>query len=351
MKKVLLVSALASVFMMCKSPNEKKKVTVQELAPTENVSQEIKTVETIFASDTIRPGNLALTGDGRLFVTMNPMMSPDTKVFEVYKNGENKAYPNAEYTTGENSVFKAVIGIRADSNDNLWLLDMGNKQFVIWDTKSEKLVKTIKIPANVVKPASFLQDFVIDEKHNRVIIADMTQGDLKSAPEPAFIVINTENGEAKRMAQSHRSLMPEMEGGFALNPIAIDPLYNWVYFGALHGNTMYRVPAANFGSDEELVNSIETYGKKSYSDGMAVDAVGNVYVTNVTDGEIGLSTKEAYVPLAKIPEGQSWPDGLYVANDGFLYATIDQLNRIPPMNNGKDDSEGPYLVVKTELVK
>ena len=48
MKKVLLVSALASVFMMCKSPNEKKKVTVQELAPTENVSQEIKTVEKSF---------------------------------------------------------------------------------------------------------------------------------------------------------------------------------------------------------------------------------------------------------------------------------------------------------------
>ncbi|MGJ8731492.1 MAG: L-dopachrome tautomerase-related protein [Cellulophaga sp.] len=353
MKKVLMLASLSFVFTMCKSPNDKKEVE-QEKTTTpkkEIVVNEIKTVETVFSSQEIRPGNLAVTNSGRLFVTMNPLVSPTTKVFELNKEGKNVAYPNAEYATGENSILKAVIGIRADSKDNLWLLDMGAKQFVVWDTKAEKLVKTIKIPASVVKPASFLQDFIIDEKHNRVIIADMTQGDLKSAPEPAFIVINTENGEAKRMAQSHPSMMPELEGGFALNPIAIDPQFNWVYFGALHSKTMYRVPAGSFSSDEKLVNTIEKFGVKSFSDGMAVDGNGNVYVTNVVDGEIGLSTKEAYKTLAKIPEGQSWPDGLYVANDGFVYGTVDQLNKTAALNNGKEESVGPYLVIRNSLIK
>lgn len=349
MKRVLLVLVLASVLVMCKSTNEKKQAHKEDA--TEMVSKEIKTVETVFSSQDIRPGNLALTSNGRLFVTMNPLVSPTTKVFELNKDGDNVAYPNAEYATGENSIFKAVIGIRADSKDNLWMLDMGIKQFVIWDTKNEKLVKTIAIPDAVVKPGSFLQDFVIDEKHNRVIIADMTQGDLKSAPEPAFIVINTENGEAKRMAQSHVSMMPEMEGGFALNPIAIDPQNDWVYYGALHSKTMYRAPASSFESDEKLLSTIEKFGVKSFSDGMEVDANGNVYVTNVVDGEIGLSTKNEYKTLAKIPEGQTWPDGLYVANDGFLYGTVDQLNKTAALNNGKEESVGPYLVIKTELVK
>ncbi|WP_116769085.1 L-dopachrome tautomerase-related protein [Maribacter litoralis] len=351
MKKVLLVSVLASVFMMCKSPNEKKKSQNEDIVATNVVSNNIKTVETVFSSQDIRPGNLALTSNGRLFVSMNPLVSPTTKVFELNKDGENVAYPNAKYTTGENSILKAVIGIRADSQDNLWLLDMGAKQFVVWNTKNEELVKTIAIPEAVVKPASFLQDFIIDEKHNRVIIADMTQGDLKSAPEPAFIVIDTESGSAKRMAQSHPSMMPEMEGGFALNPIAIDPQNNWVYYGALHGKTMYRVPASSFDSDEKLVSTIEKFGVKSFSDGMEVDANGNVYVTNVVDGEIGLSTKNEYKTLAKIPEGQTWPDGLYVANDGFIYGTVDQLNKTAALNNGKEESVGPYLVIKTELVK
>ncbi|MDO6472773.1 L-dopachrome tautomerase-related protein [Maribacter sp. 1_MG-2023] len=353
MKKLVLITALSSlVLVMCKSPNEKKNVQSEgTTTQIEKVTHEIKTAETVFSSQDIRPGNLAVTSNGRLFVTMNPLVAPTTKVFELNKDGKNVSYPNDEYATGVNSILKAVIGIRADSKDNLWLLDMGAKQFVVWDTKNEKLVKTIAIPEAVIKPASFLQDFIIDEKHNRVIIADMTQGDLKSAPEPAFIVINTENGEAKRMAQNHPSMMPEMEGGFALNPIAIDPKFNWVYFGALHGETMYRVPASSFNSDEELVNTIERFGVKSFSDGMAVDKNGNVYVTNVVDGEIGLSTKEAYTTLAKIPEGQSWPDGLYVANDGFIYGTVDQLNRTAALNNGEDVSTGPYLVVKTKLLK
>lgn len=132
MKKLVLVYALASVLVMCKSPNDKKKIQTEETTtPTEVVSNEIKTVETVFSSQDIRPGNLALTSNGRLFVTINPLVSPTTKVFELNKDGENVAYPNGEYATGENSIFKAVIGIRADSKDNLWLLDMGTKQFVV----------------------------------------------------------------------------------------------------------------------------------------------------------------------------------------------------------------------------
>lgn len=351
MKKVLLVSAMASLFVMCKSANETENEGSKQTASTEMATEKTKKVETVFSSQDIRPGNLALTGNGRLFVTMNPLVSPTTKVYELNKNGKNIAYPNDEYATGDNSILKAVIGIRVDSKDNLWLLDMETKQFVVWDTNNEKLVKTIAVPDAVVKPASFLQDFVIDEKHDRVIIADMTQGDLKSAPEPAFIVINTKNGEARRMAQSHPSMMPEMEGGFALNPIAIDPQFNWVYYGALHGKTMYRVPASSFDSDDKLINTIETFGVKSFSDGMAVDGNGTVYVTNVADGEIGISTKEAYQTWAKIPEGQTWPDGLYVGNDGFIYGTVDQLNKTAALNNGKEESVGPYLVIKTDLAK
>ena len=350
MKKLILLLLLCSLFIMCKTKEEKKQVG-PETVTTGDVVDEISQAEIVFSSKDVRPGNLALTADGRLFISMNPLVSPKTTVFELNTAGENSAvaYPNDTYATGDNSVFKGVIGIRADSNDNLYLLDMAAKQFIVWDTNAEKLLKKIAIPEAVVVPTSFLQDFIIDEKHNRLIIADMTQGDLKSEPIPAFIVIDMETGAAKRMAKSHPSMMPEVEGGFALNPIAIDPDFEYVYFGALNGRTIYRVAADSFDDDEKLTSGIEKFGTKSFCDGMAVDGNENVYITNVEKTEIGVfNKKDGFKTLATLPEGQSWPDGLYVANDGYVYGTVDQLNRTAALNKGEDISTGPYLVIRTK---
>ena len=327
--------------------------TILILFTSANINaQTAKLAETVLSSETVRAGNMTISPSGRMFVSINPLLGADVRVYEIGENGETKVYPNAEYSKGEDSKIKAVIGIRTDRKNNLWLLDMGAKQFIVWDTENEKLVKTIEIPENVVTPASFLQDFVIDEKHNRVIIADMTQGDLKSAPIPAFIVIDTKTGAARRMAESHASMMPDFEGGFALNPIAIDPNFKWVYFGALHGKKIYRVPAKSFDSDEELTASIEEYSAKSYSDGIAADKKGNIYISNIEQNELAVSNaKDGFRTIATLPVGQTWPDGLHLAKDGYLYSTVDQLNRVPALNNGKDDSVGPFIIVKTKLTK
>ena len=351
MKKTILIIASLFLFIMCKQNSKRDKQFKSEEKTTS--LQNKKEVEIVFSSQDVRPGNLAITKDGRLFTTMNPLVAPKTKVFELNKNGKNTfvQYPNEKYATGDASIFKAVIGIRADSKNNLWVLDLAAKQFVVWNTNTEALVKTIKIPDNVLTPTSFLQDFIIDELHNRVIIADMTQGDLKSKPTPAFVVINTENGNAKRMAESHLSMMPEMEGGFALNPIAIDPNFEYVYFGALHGRTIYRVPATSFDNEETLKKDIKKFGTKSYSDGIAVDANENVYITNIEKSEIGVYNKQdGFKTLATLPKGQSWPDGLYIGNDDYLYLTVDQLDRTAALNKGNDTSTGPFLIAKTKLV-
>ncbi len=356
MKKIALIPVVCFAFVMCKPKNNEseEKSAEKTIEVTETEQPVIKEAEIVFSSQDIRPGNLALTKEGRLFVSMNPLVSPETKVFELNTGSKNSAvgYPNAAYATGDNSIFKAIIGIRADSKGYLYLLDMGLKQFVIWDTKTEKLIKKLPLPKDVVVSTSFLQDFIVDEKHNRLIIADMTQGDLKSAPIPAFIVVDIETGAAKRMAQGHASMMPDIEGGFALNPIAIDPGFEYVYYGALNGRTIYRVPAASFSNEETLKNSIEKFGTKSFCDGIAVDGHENVYVTNVEKTEISVYNKaKGFKTLATLPKGQSWPDGLYVANDGYLYGTVDQLNRTAALNKGDDISTGPYLVIRVPLVK
>ncbi|MEO1436049.1 MAG: L-dopachrome tautomerase-related protein, partial [Bacteroidota bacterium] len=246
MQSIIQFLFLVLIFTSCGTPStdqqsEDTSTDVESKSPQET----IPLAETVFSSETVRPCNMAISTSGRMFITINPLTSPDTKVYEINEqDGSFRPYPNETYSVGETSTIQAIIGIKTDSKDQLWLLDMGKNQFIVWDTKAEQLVKTIPIPDQVLTPASFLQDFVIDEKHERVIIADMTQGDLQSAPVPAFIVVDQKTGLASRLAQGHPSLLPEMDGGFGLNPIAIDPNNEWIYFGALHGRTIYRASAS-----------------------------------------------------------------------------------------------------------
>lgn len=313
----------------------------------------VEVAETVVTFDNIRPANMAISKDGRMFVTGHPIVASDKKVVEVSAIGSKNVYPNVKYSDSSNkndSVIKATIGVTVDSKDNLWVLDMGAKQFVVWDIKTDKLKKIIKIPSNVLTPASFLQDFALDEKRGRAIIADMTQGDLKSAPTPAFVVVDINTGKASRVAQNHASMMPDIEGGFALNPIAIDPSFAWLYFGALNGKKVFRVPASSFDDEKTVAKNIEFYAPKSYSDGIKVDKNHNVYITDIEKQAIGVSNKDGYKIIATLPEGQSWPDGVEI-KDGYVYGVINQLNRTPALNNGKDDTKGSFLIVKTPLIK
>lgn len=312
-----------------------------------NSVEEVKTV----AKFDERPANLTISDEGRVFVSIHPLINPTTKLVELTAIGSKNIYPNQEFSFGKNSSIGATIAVKADSKGNLWILDLAKKQFVIWDTKNNKLNKIIKVSSDVLTKASFLQDFVLDEKRNRAIIADMTQGDLKSKPEPAFVVVDTKTGISKRFAQGHKSMMPDFEGGFALNPIAIDPEFNWIYYGAIHGKKVYRVPASSFDSEINVIKNIKEYSAKSYSDGIAADKNQNVYITDIEKQAIGVSNKNGYKIIAKLPENQTWPDGLAIANDGYVYATVNQLDKTAALNNGKEEGTAPYLIVKTRLEK
>ncbi|APX18015.1 hypothetical protein BWR17_19180 (plasmid) [Phaeobacter inhibens] len=303
------------------------------------------TAEIVASFDT-RPGNPSITPDGRIFMTVHPLAHPDTKMIEITATGQQNAYPNAEIASGEGSAFKAPLSVRTDDNGVAWIVDLGAREIWGWDTNINQEVARIAIPADVLLSTSFVQDFALDQKRNRIIIADMTQGDLQSAPVPAFVTVDLETGAAARIAESHPALMPEMEGGFALNPITIDPDYEWVYFGAMHGHTLYRVPAVAFDEGGDVAGQIMAYGPKPYSDGITVDGSGNVYVNDIEAHAIGVTTSDDYKIIANLPEGQSWPDGISFGGDGFVYATLNQLERSAALNGGTETGTGKFDLIR-----
>jgi sugar lactone lactonase YvrE len=145
--------------------------------------------------------------------------------------------------------------------------------------------------------------------------------------------------------------MPDTKDGLALNPITIDPAYEWVYFGALNGRTIKRVPAAAFdGTASEVAVRIEAYGPKPFSDGITVDGAGNVYITDIEHNAIGVTTPAGYRIIAELPKGQSWPDGFSFGPDGFVYATVNQLDRSAALNGGKDAGKPPFQLVRVKAL-
>lgn len=302
-----------------------------------------KNVETeVVASFDKRYGDPFISADGRMFLSMSPLGASTVKLYEQLEDGTLVEFPSKEI----NASLGAVITARVTDDGIMWILDLGKRNFIGWNINTNELVKEIVLPEDVLVEHSFLQDYALDQKRNRAIIADMSQADLKSAPVPAFIIVDLESGDAKRVAQGHSALMPEIDGGLALNPITIDQNYEYVYFGALNGRTIYRVPAASFDGDgSSVVDSIEKHSEKSFSDGMTIDNAGNIYVADIEANAVGHSTPEGFSTIAPVPEGESWPDGFAFGTDGYLYVTVNQLDRTKAVS-GSETGTGNYSLMR-----
>ncbi len=134
-----------------------------------------------------------------------------------------------------------------------------------------------------------------------------------------------------------------------LNPITIDARDEWVYYGALHGRSLYRVRTTDLldrvlGA-AELAARVERVGPKAVCGGITIDAAGNVYVTDVEQHAIGVlrpgGTYELHVKDAAL----QWPDGFSAGPDGYIYVTINQLNRTASLQGGKNEAP-PYLIAR-----
>ena len=48
-------------------------------------------------------------------------------------------------------------------------------------------------------------------------------------------------------------------------------------------------------------------------------------------------------------EKLSWPDGVALSQDGWLYVVANQLHNLPGLNQGKDASKPPFTIYKINV--
>lgn len=141
----------------------------------------------------------------------------------------------------------------------------------------------------------------------------------------------------------------------ALNSITCDPLTDWLYFAPMGEGKLYRLPLSKFAdlslSDDGMAERIEVVGDIPPSDGITVDAEGNVYIASIAKGEIGVMSKDHPYRTYIKDDRLDWVDGFSYAPDGYIYATVSQLDKHPMFNGGVDGSKKPYLIVRFKPIK
>lgn len=325
-------------------------------------------------------GNATFTPEGRLIVSHHPMLETAARVSEVVAPGTLRPFPDARWNSEAPSPSErldAVLGLRADGDGVVWLLDMGSRgtippKFVAWDTRANRLHRVLPITPAALGPHSEPNDFVLDARNGTAYIADEGVGQQGDGGSGALIVVDLGSGLARRVLEGApstrsesvpivvdgREMMKRAKDGstapmqVGCDGLALDHRSEWLYYGPLSGTTLYRVRVADLLdgalAGAELARRVESYAARPVAGGITIDAEDNVYLTEVGSYAIGVipARTRAYRRLAEHPD-MLWPDGLTFGPDGLLHVTAAQLPRTAPLNGGTRGDSVPYVIMRT----
>ena len=328
-------------------------------------------------------GGITYMPDGRMIIGYHPFYSPEIKVglLNATRDGTTP-YPNPDWQSCKrpdgsqkdpNTCLNWVLGLHTDAKGILWLLDSGQAEpritpkLVGWNTRLNRLERLINIPAPASIPESQHNDFVVDPKHNVIVIADEAIATGPVGDKAALVVVDLATGQSRRLLQGHDSVMPDMtrpitvdEGTpnakaikvyVGVDGIALDRQSEWLYFAPLNKGKMFRIRMADLLNDalsaEQLGAKVQTYADKPNNGGLTIDARNNLYLTEVGERAIGIipADTQKYRRFAA-DKDMVWPDGVTYSPDGYMYSGAAQLPLSAPLNDGKAANKAPYLVYR-----
>jgi sugar lactone lactonase YvrE len=311
------------------------------------------------------PGNVAVSSTGQVFMSNHHFYGVDSRIVELKKDGSIVDYPNTEF----NQNLNPVLGVVIDEQGILWMLETastdGVGRLIGWDTQQNRLYKMISLAAPVLPDNSFLNDLAVDRQHEAVYISDPAGGS-----NAALIVVDLTSGTARRVLDGSVYTRPENVdtvingntlsiGGqpirIGVDSLTIDPNNEWVYFGALSGEKLYRVHTQYLLdaklSANMLRSKVEFYANKPVSDGITIDNGGNIYVTDISNNAVGyIDTDRQYHILHQDSDKFSWSDGFSTTADGKLLVTVNKLHQSPAVNNQQDKSDGHYYIIEFDAL-
>lgn len=343
-------------------------------------------LEQVHAFYDAMPTGVTVSETGRIFVNF-PRWG-DNVPFTVgeIRDGKVVAYPNAainkENPNDPSDGLISVQSVVADGRGRVWLLDTAAPGFadpkprgaklVAIDLASNKVVKRLVFPDNVMLPSTYVNDMRFDFRNGAEGTVYLTDSSLRGPG--AIIVMDIASGRAMRRLSGvpatsvDPAFVPVVEGlpvmvegadgkpkplGVASDGIALSADGQTLYFTPLSSRHLYAVSTALLRdasvSEQQLAAAVQDLGEKGASDGMEADADGAVYAGDYEHNSI----------RKRLPDGQwqtlvhdprlLWPDTLSIGPDGYLYFIANQLHRQAAFRGGQDQRQKPYSLLRLKI--
>jgi sugar lactone lactonase YvrE len=321
---------------------------------------------------------VTISKTGRIFVNVPRWIDePAPSVAEIGADGSLVPYPNEainawDRTAGEaaRDHFVCVQSVVVDEEDALWILDPASPDFQGVVEGGPKLLK-VSLSTNEVERVhhfdeagapvkSYLND--VRFAHGHAFMTDSGLG--------AIVVLNLSTGKVRRLLESHPSTQaePGVEPVIGARPwkfadgttpqvhsdgIAIDPGREHVYYKALVGRMLYRVPIAALLDEslsaEALGERVERVAETEPTDGLEFDAQGNLYLTSLEWNAIKVLRPDGRIELVARANDFLWPDTITISRDGDLLFSAAQFHLMPAFHGGEDKRTTPYKVFRLKL--
>jgi len=294
-------------------------------------------------------GNLAVSAEGRLFYTIHPESRPTGAKLLEWVDNAPKPFPSEE----AQALFETPLGVVVDRQNRLWVIDHGNHgtgtpRLLAFDLETGAVVHDYQFDSSVAELGSFLQDLQLDSTGKHVFIADVSFW----RKNPGLVIYDVDARSARRVLDGDESVSPQdwlvrnptkdmkfFGGLVVLKPgvdgIAIDRNDDWIYYGAMAHDTMFRVKVADLLdvslTQGALAARVEPVGEKPLNDGMSTDNDGNLLITDVEHGSVMRMTPQGKLTTLVASPRIRWADALSFGPDGWLYladsAIPDQMLR------------------------
>jgi len=330
------------------------------LMPAFHACADLVQLQVVAESETLWTG-VAVSERGRIFVNF-PRWTEEhgISVAEITAAGDLIPYPDREWNLWEPDLpasdhLVCVQSVYVDQENFLWILDPasprlegivhGGPKLLKIDLKTDQVVKQISFDISMAPEKSYLNDVRIDTVKGFAYITDSGTG--------ALIVVDLGNGRTRRILEDDPSSKAEditlvIEGNeFDLeihaDGLALGPEGEYLYYQALSGRTLYRVPTdvlRDFSvSSDKIQGSVQKLGITGAADGIEFGGDGKLYLTSIEYNAI-----RSYDPVTGKTEVVAWdsmikwPDSFSVARDGYIYFTVSQLHQ--------DNPDDPYRILR-----
>lgn len=327
------------------------------LLPTETSPDLVKVAEFPGAQVT----GVTVTQDGRLFANFPRWRNNiPYSVVEIKSDGSHIPYPDEEWNKWDGkpkrNTFTCVQSVLAVGN-SLYVLDpsspeqkevIGKAKLYEFDLATNKLKKTYEFDETVAPKESYLNDLRVDSQNKKIYITDSGLGGI--------VVLDMDSGKSRRVLDKHPSTKAENiqltmnkeafldEKGeqpkIHSDGIAISPVDHKVYYHALTGYQLYRVPASALSEtkkdETQLVKKVEKLGVTPAPDGMIFDQKGNLYMADLERNAISYRTPSGEMKILIQDSRIKWPDSFTIdANNNLIFT--DSLIQDAPVGKSVDN--------------